>query len=178
MPEDEHDDLARQIADLLGAEPPYERKGIRVGPQDLPALVQGYAGFNRRVLKMDHSPYQLRAIEAVLSEPLVCVVKGRQIGFSAYILAPAVVYRLFTHPHSLVLIVSPTQRQSTLDLQTIRQLIAGNDLLRPSLVDVSQERVKLSNGSEVISLPAGPDGATIRGYSHVGMALVDEAAYR
>lgn len=170
-------DLAAAIADHLGTEPPYERKGIRVGAQDLPALVRGYAGFNRRVLKMDHPPYQLGAIEAVLTQPLVCVVKGRQIGFSAFILAPAVVYRLFTHPHSLILIVSPTQRQSTLDLQTIRQLIAGNDVLRPSLVDVSQERVKLSNGSEVISLPSGPDGATIRGYSHVGMALVDEAAY-
>ena len=54
--------------------------------------------------------------------------------------------------------------------------MVGKDVLRPSLVDVSQERVKLSSGSEVISLPSAPDGATIRGYSHVDLALVDEAA--
>ena len=44
MSEDEQDDLARRISDHLGAEPPYERKGIRVGAEDLPALVRGYAG--------------------------------------------------------------------------------------------------------------------------------------
>src|SRR3989442_207806 len=53
-------------------------------------------------------PYQDDCIRAILGEPLVAIVKGRQIGATQYVIAPAVVYFAFTRPYTTVLITSLT----------------------------------------------------------------------
>jgi Terminase large subunit, T4likevirus-type, N-terminal len=46
----------------------------------------------------------------------------------------------------------------------------------PELVQESVLRAELSNGSRIIALPGGSEGKTVRGYSSVSLAVVDEAS--
>jgi hypothetical protein len=78
------------------------------------------------------------------------------------------------NPPALVLLLSPTQRQSgELFRDKVKRLYS--DLGRP--VPTSQESqltMELANGSRIISLPG--DEETIRGYSGVNLLVIDEAA--
>jgi hypothetical protein len=78
-------------------------------------------------------------------------------------------------PGSLVLLLSPTLRQSgELFRDKVKRLY--NALARPvATVQESTLTMELANGSRVISLP-GNDEGTIRGYSNVTTLIVDEAA--
>jgi hypothetical protein len=77
-------------------------------------------------------------------------------------------------PGALVLLLSPTQRQSgELFKAKVRRVYGA--LGRP--VPATQEtalQLELANGSRIISLPG--DEETIRGYSGVTTLIVDEAA--
>ena len=76
-------------------------------------------------------------------------------------------------PNSLVLIVSPSLRQSS---ETFRRL----KLLHASLTDVpafaaeSALRAQYGNGSRCLALPGA--AATLRGYARANLVIVDEAA--
>jgi hypothetical protein len=77
-------------------------------------------------------------------------------------------------PGSLVLLLSPTQRQSS-ELFKVAFLPLWHALGRP--VPATQESaltMTLANGSRVVSLP-GEEG-TIRGYSGVRLLIIDEAS--
>ena len=177
LPETEPtDDLAQAIQDHLGITAPHEVPEARVTLEDLPQVAASYEAFNTHVLRINHPAYQLEVIEAILSEPLVAVVKGRQIGMSLYCIGPAVAFFAITHPFSTVLLTSLAQRQATFLLRRVKNLIAGNAALKRSLVDASQERLRLSNGAEILSLPSGIDGASLRGYSP-DLVVVDEASF-
>jgi hypothetical protein len=77
-------------------------------------------------------------------------------------------------PGSLVLLLSPTQRQSgELYKDKVRRLY--NALDRPvAAVQETQLTMELANGSRVIALPGEEE--TIRGYSGVALLVIDEAA--
>ena len=79
-----------------------------------------------------------------------------------------------TRPRSLVLLLSPTLRQSG-ELFRDKLLPLWRSLGRP-LLDrpPTQLSLELANGSRVISLPSSEGG--IRGYSGVRLLIVDEAA--
>ena len=95
------------------------------------------------------------------------------------------------HPGTLQLIVSASQRQSTIvqkrvmgcmqrlnlpvRTQVLREIDLPEDYLDPDsrIVRCSVLQMTLANGSEVISVPASPD--TVRGYSPDAI-YVDEAA--
>jgi Terminase large subunit, T4likevirus-type, N-terminal len=97
----------------------------------------------------------------------------RQSGKST-IVAFMAMHRAIYRPDSLILLVSPTQRQSA---ELLRKCIDIYQALgRP--VSAQAEtllRVDLLNGSRVLSLP-GRDDAAIRGYSSVALLIIDEAA--
>jgi hypothetical protein len=169
-------DLALAIRDHLGAVAPHERPQAHVPPEAVPDVSKSYEAFNELTLGISHPPYQVEVIHAILSDPLVALVKGRQIGATRFVIAPVVVYFAFTHPFCTILLTSLTQRQSTYLLTHVKNLIAGSAALKASLVDVSMERLRLSNGAEVLSLPSGVDGSSLRGYSP-NLAVVDEAAF-
>jgi hypothetical protein len=78
------------------------------------------------------------------------------------------------HPPALVLLLSPTQRQSgELFRDNLKRLY--NALGRPvPTVQESALTMELANGSRIIALPG--DEETIRGYSGVTTLIVDEAA--
>jgi hypothetical protein len=75
---------------------------------------------------------------------------------------------------SLVLLLSPTQRQSG-ELFKDKVLRLYNRLSRPlKTVQESALTMQLSNGSRIVSLP-GTEG-TVAGYSNVRLLVIDEAA--
>ncbi len=85
------------------------------------------------------------------------------------------VHQAAYHPGSLVLLISPSLRQSgelfRKCLDSYRALV---DYVPPEAE--SALRLELQNGSRIISLP-GRDDSTVRGYSAVSLLVIDEAAF-
>lgn len=76
-------------------------------------------------------------------------------------------------PSSLILLLSPSLRQSAELFRTLARLHSATGATIPSTAE-SKLRLELENGSRVISLPASE--ATIRGYAGVALLVIDEAA--
>jgi hypothetical protein len=76
-------------------------------------------------------------------------------------------------PGSLVLIVSPSQRQSQ---EVFRRLMIAHAKLKgvPELTQESALRAQFANGSRVLALPGSEK--TTRGYAAANMVILDEAA--
>lgn len=74
---------------------------------------------------------------------------------------------------SLILLLSPSLRQSAELYRTLARLYSATGAQIPSTAE-SKLRLELENGSRVISLPASE--ATIRGYAGVALLVIDEAA--
>ena len=120
---------------------------------------------------MDCDPWQSEVLRNPHQRELLVV--HRQGGKSAVAAVAAVHAALYT-AGALVLVVSPSQRQSQLLFHTIITLYRS--LGRP--VPAESENVlsiTLENGSRIIALPA--DAVTIRGYSAVTLLIIDEAAF-
>lgn len=76
-------------------------------------------------------------------------------------------------PNSLVLLLSPSLRQSAELFRTLAQTYARTGATVPPKAE-SSLRLELMNGSRIISLPASE--ATIRGYAGVDLLVIDEAS--
>lgn len=77
------------------------------------------------------------------------------------------------HPGSLILLISPSLRQSSELFRTLARLYARLGATIGPKAE-SALRLELGNGSRVISLPASE--ATVRGYAGVSLLLLDEAS--
>jgi hypothetical protein len=76
-------------------------------------------------------------------------------------------------PKSLILLVSPSLRQSQ---ELFRKVKEGYEVMetRPILLEDNRLSMVLENGSRIISLPSNQ--ATVRGFSGVNLILEDESA--
>jgi len=76
-------------------------------------------------------------------------------------------------PKSLILLVSPSLRQSQ---ELFRKVKEGYECMdtRPALLEDNRLSMVLENGSRIISLPSNQ--ATVRGFSGVNLILEDESA--
>lgn len=76
-------------------------------------------------------------------------------------------------PGSLILLLSPTLRQSVELLKKISEfaILAKHT---PRRIEDSKMYLTLQNGSRILSLPG--DSETVRGYSSVDLIIIDEAA--
>ena len=97
---------------------------------------------------------------------------SRQSGKST-IAALKALHRVIFFPRSLVLLISPSLRQSS---ELFRKVLAFLNAMdeRPKLQEESKLSITLANGSRIISLPSSE--ATIRGYSNAAIIIEDEAA--
>jgi len=97
---------------------------------------------------------------------------SRQSGKSTTVAALAVHTALCT-PRSLILLLSPTLRQSG---ELFRKVVEGYQAIgRPvPAVNASQTQLELANGSRVVSLPGSEE--TVRSFSGVRLLVIDEAA--
>ncbi len=73
----------------------------------------------------------------------------------------------------LALLISPSQRQSSELFRKVTHFIKRLQAV-PKLIEDNKLSLQLENGSRIISLPG--EESNIRGYSNVGLILIDEAA--
>jgi hypothetical protein len=106
------------------------------------------------------------------NDPCVLLNCSRQAGKSTTVAALAV-HQLLTCPGSLVLLVSPSERQSR---ELYRKVTAGFHALGASVPVVHENatQLELANRSRLVALP-GREG-TIRSYSGVSLLILDEAS--
>lgn len=104
--------------------------------------------------------------------PRVLMNCSRQSGKSL-VAAVAGLHRAFFARETLVLLVSPSLRQS---VELFRQLLGVYAALGQPIPfnALTQLRLELANGSRLVSLPGSE--RTLRGFSAVDMLIVDEAA--
>jgi Terminase large subunit, T4likevirus-type, N-terminal len=121
--------------------------------------------------QMIPDPWQTKLLRSSSDRMLLLCSRqsGKSLSAAALALREALLY-----PPALVLLLSPTQRQSgELFRDKVRRLYS--QLQRPvACVQESQLTMELANGSRIISLPG--DEETVRGYSGVNLLVIDEAA--
>jgi hypothetical protein len=128
------------------------------------------ATFAREALGLDLDSWQADVLTSPSKRLLMNVT--RQGGKSTTAAAKAL-HRAVYSPGSLVLMVSPSLRQSTELYRKWRDLAHRMDV-PPVMVQDTTTSATLSNGSRVVSLPSSE--STIRGYSAVDLLLFDEAS--
>ena len=101
---------------------------------------------------------------------LLCSRQSGKSTVSAVVAVHEAVYR----PPALVLLLSPSLRQSQELYRKVRDVFAAlnDDARRPA--EESALRLELANGSRIVCLPGKEQ--TIRGFSGVALLLVDEAS--
>jgi len=118
--------------------------------------------------------YQKRFLNACLTSNRVAGKFPRQSGKSR-IVAIYSLFKAITKPTSIV-IVAPTQSQSSELYKKIRDMAIENAVISPQLKKCTATEMVLDNGSRILSLPCGPEGKTIRGYT-ADIAIIEEAGF-
>lgn len=98
---------------------------------------------------------------------------SRQAGKSTTT-AVLALHRAIYAPGSLILLISPSLRQSAELFRKVTDSL-GRLPSRPELVEDNKLSLSLANGSRIVSLPSSE--ATIRGFSAVSLIIEDEAAF-
>jgi len=131
------------------------------------------AVFAEAVLGLQLFPYQAELLRSQSKRIVACW--ARQTGKTTAI-AVKVVHFAFTNAHTTTLIVSRGLRQSMIMFGVIEHLVTAHPVLRKSVVKSTRTSIKLKNRSQIIALPCGPDGASLRGYT-AHLVVMDEAAF-
>lgn len=111
-------------------------------------------------------PWQEKAFASPRKNVLLNV--SRQIGKSTTA-GTVGAYRSKYKPGALVLIFSPTMRQSFELFDKTRPLVADD------AVEYNKHEATLANGSRIVCLPGSAD--TVRGFSRPDVVIVDEGAF-
>jgi hypothetical protein len=125
--------------------------------------------FARRAA-IEPDPWQAGVLRS--DHPRMLLNCSRQSGKSTTT-ALIALHRATYTPGALVLLLSPSLRQSAELFRTVAQHYSATGAQVPSTAE-SRLRLELENGSRIISLPASE--ATIRGYAGVDLLIFDEAA--
>lgn len=122
-----------------------------------------------RMLGFVPDAWQRQVLEG--KAPRLLLNCARQSGKSTTAAILALFVALST-PKALVLIVSPSDRQSG---ELLRKVVSFLRSLRvrPKVLSENQHQLEFANGSRIISLPCSEE--TIRGYSAVSLIIEDEA---
>ncbi len=121
---------------------------------------------------MNPDPWQVTALRSTCRSPRSLLLCSRQSGKSTVVAAEALRTAVL-EPGSLILLLSPTQRQSGELFRKVLSLLLTLRLPVP----IARETIlslELENGSRILALPDSE--ATIRGFSGVSLLIVDEAA--
>jgi phage terminase large subunit-like protein len=122
-------------------------------------------------LKLAAYPWQEQLFKSRAG--MVLLNCSRQAGKSTCVAFLALLEALTIQEH-LVLIVSPSARQSRLLLRKVRDFMLRMPLKAVQRAQASAEQVVFANLSKIVALPCKEE--TIRGYSSVGLLIIDEAA--
>jgi len=124
---------------------------------------------------LDFKPFSYQA--QLLRSPSKRIVAcwARQTGKTTTI-AVKVIHFAFTNANTTTLIVSRGLRQSMIMFGVIERLVTSHPVLRQSVLKSTRTLIQLRNGSQIVALPCGPDGASLRGYT-ASLVVMDEAAF-
>ena len=119
---------------------------------------------------MDPDPWQAELLRS--NAPRLLMLATRQAGKSTTT-ALLALHRILYQPGSLVLMMSPSDRQSG---EIFKKLVDFYEEMGAPVPasGVSLRRIELENGSRCISLPGSEK--TVRGFSGVDLLIIDEAA--
>lgn len=123
-----------------------------------------------RLLEIEPDPWQRDLLTS--TDKRVILNCCRQSGKTTIVSVLALHHALI-HPKSLVLIFSPSERQSKEFLKKIQDYYGELDSPGGSLAN-SASTLELTNRSRIVALPSSK--ATVRGFSSPSLVLVDEAA--
>jgi phage FluMu gp28-like protein len=129
--------------------------------------------FARTFLNFKPFPYQEEFLRD--DSQLIAACCGRQVGKTTLTAVKALHYAL-SKPLVRVLIVSPGLRQSMILFDKILEFVDSSLPARVLLEYRSRAKVGFANGSEIVALPCGRDGATLRGFT-ADMVILDEANF-
>jgi Terminase large subunit, T4likevirus-type, N-terminal len=132
--------------------------------------VMDAVGFARTRLGFEPDERQIEVLKSSAKRGILNCT--RQWGKSTIAAAKAV-HRAFTQDKSLVLVASPTDRQSAEFIRKAREMVVTLGI-RPRGDGDNQTSLLFPNGSRIVGLP-GMEG-TVRGFSAVSLLLIDEAA--
>ncbi|MDP9355988.1 MAG: terminase family protein [Chloroflexota bacterium] len=143
-----------------------DRLAARLGPPPVLPVGADLAA----AVGLDPDPWQAQVLAS--TAPRVLLNASRQSGKST-ITALLAVAEAITAPNALVLLLSPSLRQSS---ELFKKALATYRTLGRPVPAVTETALalELGNGSRIVSLPGKE--ATIRGYSGVRLLIVDEAS--
>ena len=129
--------------------------------------------FARRILRRPLWPHQVEAANS--GRFVTTVAKARRTGGTALAEALAI-HTAFSNRACKVLVLSATQDAARRVTESIAATLARNPETRGAVVDDFATRIRLSNGSQIISLPASQ--RQVRGYGEgVLLVILDEASF-
>ncbi|NMB13540.1 MAG: hypothetical protein GX977_14780 [Firmicutes bacterium] len=124
----------------------------------------------KEVLGFQADRWQQQVLESTERQIILNVTRQ---GGKSTVTAIKALHRALYYPNSLILVISPSLRQSG---EFFRKVKDGFQRLseKPSLLEDNRLSLQLNNKSRIVSLPSSEE--TIRGYSAVDMLLFDEFA--
>lgn len=139
----------------------------------MPEPALDLAAFAERVLRRPLWPHQLAAARSPAF--ITTIAKARRTGGTVLAEAMAM-HTAFAHRGCRVLVLSATQDAARRVTESIGATLGANPVTRGSVVDDFATRVRLTNGSEIVSLPASQ--RQVRGYGEgVLLVILDEAGF-
>lgn len=116
--------------------------------------------------------YQKKFLNYCLTKNRVAAKWCRQAGKSQSV-AVYSLYRVLSE-RCQILITAPTQSQSKELYEKIRQMSGDNPIILDYITKSTETEMKFKNGSRILSLPCGPEGKSIRGYT-ADIVIIEEA---
>jgi phage FluMu gp28-like protein len=129
--------------------------------------------FARDFLEFQPFTYQTEFLRD--QSPLIAACCGRQVGKTT-LAAIKALHHALSNRFVRVLVVSAGLRQSMILFDKITALIDACIPARALRTYSTRTRVRFANGSEIVALPCGRDGSTLRGYT-ADLVILDEANF-
>jgi Terminase large subunit, T4likevirus-type, N-terminal len=125
----------------------------------------------RQAMGVDPDPWQQTVLKS--EDPRICLCCARQVGKSSVVAVKALSIAT-TEPHSLILLLSRSLRQSGELARKVFDAYRAAGRTIPAESETKQT-LELSNGSRILALPGG-DPEAIRGFSAPRVVVLNEAA--
>ena len=129
--------------------------------------------FARTFLDFQPYPYQQQFLGD--NSPLIAACCGRQVGKTTLAAIKALHYAL-SNNKAQILIVSAGLRQSIILFDKILDLAETATPAKLLKTYGSRTRIRFANSSEIVALPCGREGSTLRGFT-ADMVILDEANF-
>jgi hypothetical protein len=176
LPSSSQEGLLARVARVLGRRPPSEEPGTVAVDDDAVRRWADPLAF-LSWLGIPLHTYQRDALALIAAHDRTVLAWSRQAG-KDHLTAAYALWVAATSPGSVVVCVSPSQRQSDLWLDRLKSFALSRREMRSEVADMSQTELSLTNSSRINSLPSGAQGgATIRGFAKVSLLVFNESAW-